>query len=112
MITAELRRAPDVWLVRVVGEIDIDSIEPLRAPLAQAAITRTEVVLDCSAITFADSSFLNAVLLARRTHPVHLAGVRGALRSLLDVTGAAEAFHLHADVPSALLHCGEGRRTG
>lgn len=91
--------------MRIAGEIDIDNIEPLRTALSEAVRTRTAVLLDCSDITFADSSFLNAILQAIRSVPVHLAGVSGMLASLLKVTGTVEAFHLHPDVATGLREC-------
>ncbi|MFF8982063.1 STAS domain-containing protein [Streptomyces globisporus] len=111
-ITAELRRTPAVWLVRIVGDVDIDCIEPLRTALSEATRTRTTVLLDCSGTTFADSSFLNAALQAIRFVPVHLAGVSGMLASLLKVTGTEEAFHLHPDVATGLRECARREENG
>ncbi|MFJ9624442.1 STAS domain-containing protein [Streptomyces sp. NPDC101181] len=104
-ITVELRRTPTVCLVRVVGDIDIDGVEPMRAALSEAARTGTPVVLDCTETTFADSSFLNTALHALRSVPVHLAGATGMLASLLKVTGTDEVFRLHPDVATALREC-------
>ncbi|OKJ27657.1 hypothetical protein AMK23_16025 [Streptomyces sp. CB02130] len=111
-ITAELRRTPAVWLVRIVGDVDIDCIEPLRTALSEATRTRTAVLLDCSGTTFADSSFLNAALQAIRFVPVHLAGVSGMLASLLKVTGTEEAFHVHPDVATGLRECARWEENG
>lgn len=94
-----------MWVVRIVGDVDIDCIEPLRTALSEAARTRTAVLLDCSGTTFADSSFLNAALQAIRFVPVHLAGVSGMLASLLQITGTEKAFHLHPDVATGLREC-------
>ncbi|MFG3430354.1 STAS domain-containing protein [Streptomyces californicus] len=104
-IVAELLSSPAAWLVRLDGEIDLDVIEPLHLAVAEAARASLPLVMDCSRVTFADSSFLNTALLAIRSVPVHLAGVRGPLSALLKITNTASVFELHADVPAALQRC-------
>ncbi|MFF4423870.1 STAS domain-containing protein [Streptomyces sp. NPDC001549] len=55
--------------VRPTGEVDIETAPPLRFAMAEAlahASPARAVVVDCSGLTFCDSSALNALLAARR----------------------------------------------
>ncbi|MEU9714516.1 STAS domain-containing protein [Streptomyces sp. NPDC047976] len=56
--------------IRPTGEIDIDTAPALRRALCEAlahASAAKPVAVDCSGLTFCDSSALNALLTARRT---------------------------------------------
>ncbi|MGW0423867.1 STAS domain-containing protein [Streptomyces sp. NPDC003015] len=52
------------------GAFDMDSIAPFAEALDTAASKHTKVVVDASAITFADSTFLNLLLrISQQTDP-------------------------------------------
>ncbi|MDQ0982948.1 STAS domain-containing protein [Streptomyces sp. V2I9] len=88
-------------------EIDVDHVEPLRLALSAAIRTGSPVVVDCSGIGFADSSFLNTVIVGACSVPIHLAGVPDGLARLFQVTGTTSLFPHHPDIPSALRRCAE-----
>ncbi|MFD3545838.1 STAS domain-containing protein [Streptomyces sp. NPDC058655] len=87
-------------VVRPVGEIDIESVSSLRLALSTAATHSAPdrpVVIDCSRLTFCDSSGLNALLTARRTAQeadtvIRLASPNHQLQRLLEMTGTLTLF--------------------
>lgn len=94
-------------VVRPAGELDVDRAAPLRAALTEAlahASAAVPVVVDCSGITFCDSTGLNAFLSARLAAEeagtrVDLAHPTGQLRRLLEITGADSVFPGTGTVP-------------
>ncbi|MFD5877402.1 STAS domain-containing protein [Streptomyces yangpuensis] len=94
--------------VRPVGEIDIETAPSLRLALAEAlahASSAKPVVVDCSRLTFCDSSALNALLAERRTAQetgtvIRLAAPNRQLRRLLEMTGALPLFPVDPDPPA------------
>ncbi|MFE2554076.1 STAS domain-containing protein [Streptomyces sp. NPDC059355] len=99
--------------VRPTGEIDIDTAPTLQLALAEAlthASPARPVVIDCSSLTFCDSSALNALLAARRiAQPtgtaIRLAAPNLQLHRLLELTGTLALFPLDQDPPA------DGRRS-
>ncbi|MFK0045901.1 STAS domain-containing protein [Streptomyces sp. NPDC090741] len=95
--------------VRPTGEIDIETAPSLRLALSEAlahASPAKPVVVDCSRLTFCDSSALNALLTARRTAQdtdtvIRLAAPNHQLQRLLEMTGTAPLFPLDQDPPTA-----------
>ncbi|CAM5520467.1 hypothetical protein SAVIM338S_03930 [Streptomyces avidinii] len=95
--------------VRPVGEIDIETAPVLQSALARAldlalASPAKTVVIDCSRLTFCDSSALNALLSARRAAEeagttIRLASPNSQLQRLLEMTGVLSLFP--AEDPSA-----------
>ncbi|MBZ9599414.1 MULTISPECIES: STAS domain-containing protein [Streptomyces] len=94
--------------VRPVGEIDIETAPSLRLALAEAlahASSAKPVVVDCSRLTFCDSSALNALLAERRAAQetgtvIRLAAPNRQLRRLLEMTGALPLFPVDPDPPA------------
>ncbi|MCX4625186.1 MULTISPECIES: STAS domain-containing protein [unclassified Streptomyces] len=94
--------------VRPVGEIDIETAPSLRLALTEAlahASSAKPVVVDCSRLTFCDSSALNALLTARRTAQetdtvIRLAAPNHQLQRLLEMTGALPLFPVDAAPPT------------
>ncbi|MFF8269613.1 STAS domain-containing protein [Streptomyces sp. NPDC016562] len=86
--------------VRPTGEIDIETAASLRFALFEAlahASPARPVAVDCSRLTFCDSSALNALLAARRAaHEsgtvIRLAAPNLQLQRLLELTGALSLF--------------------
>lgn len=88
-------------LVRLVGEIDLDSAPRLRRALRRAAPEATsELVVDLSGVTFMDCSGLGELLDAR-AHlggGLHLRGVPQRVRDLLRLAGLDGVFDIADDV--------------
>jgi anti-anti-sigma factor len=84
-------------VVTVVGESDLDNIEPLSVALDAALAHHPHVVLDLAGVTFADSTFLTALVSARNRAAeeggsVRLLAVSSPVQRLLDITGADALF--------------------
>ncbi|MFD9722308.1 STAS domain-containing protein [Streptomyces sp. NPDC059072] len=95
--------------IRPTGEIDIETAPALLLALTDAlahASPAKPVAVDCSGLTFCDSSALNALLTARRTAQetgtvIRLAAPRPQLQRLLDITGARSLFPVDPQPPTA-----------
>ncbi|MFJ3703997.1 MULTISPECIES: STAS domain-containing protein [Streptomyces] len=82
------------WQLYVAGEFDDATTGSLADVLDDACRERARrIVIDCSAVTFADVAFLRA-LLTPHAHDVQvvLAAPSGALRRLLQATGTVSRF--------------------
>ncbi|WP_433887444.1 STAS domain-containing protein [Streptomyces sp. CA-111067] len=88
-------------VIGVAGEADLDGIGPLQHALEQAARHHPHLVLDLSGVTFADSTFLNALLRARdralgEGGSVRLRAPSSCVVHVLAVTGADVLFPIVA----------------
>ncbi|MFF2817723.1 STAS domain-containing protein [Kitasatospora cineracea] len=107
-LTVVLRHPPDALVVRPEGELDHDSVEPLREVLERAvADPPGRLVVDCGGLEFCDSTGLNLLLrahaAARRVGlPLLLAAPGTAFLRLLEITGADEVLDLRPTVEDAL----------
>ncbi|MER7467402.1 STAS domain-containing protein [Streptomyces sp. NPDC097981] len=94
--------------IRPTGEIDIDTAPALHLALSEAlahASAAKPVAVDCSGLTFCDSSALNALLAARRAAQeagtvIRLAAPGPQLQRLLEMTGARSLFPVDPDPPA------------
>ncbi|MGW9369594.1 STAS domain-containing protein [Streptomyces xanthophaeus] len=94
--------------VRPTGEIDIHTAPSLHFALTEAlahASPAKDVVVDCSRLTFCDSSGLNALLAIRRTAQesatvIRLAFPNSQLQRLLEMTGALALFPVDHGPPA------------
>ncbi|MEU6313141.1 STAS domain-containing protein [Streptomyces sp. NPDC047014] len=93
-----------VRLIVCAGEFDQDNL----APLASACTTAVEdprvrrIVLDVTALTFADSSMLNLMLRVRASDRLVLAGpLPTQLTRVLDLTATREIFTLAESAEAA-----------
>ncbi|MFD5559265.1 STAS domain-containing protein [Kitasatospora griseola] len=80
------------FIVRVNGEIDLDTAPALRRALAAALDAHREVVLDLSEVTFMDCAGLGAVVRARNQadrsgRRLVLRGTSGCVVRLLELAG-------------------------
>jgi anti-sigma B factor antagonist len=97
-----------VQLVAVSGELDLASVNELRAALGTAVATRSQsVVVDVSDVSFIDSTALAALL--RSNDELSSNGVRmvmacppGPVRRLLTMTSLDDRLSLAPDRPGAL----------
>ncbi|WP_437081094.1 STAS domain-containing protein [Streptomyces sp. enrichment culture] len=93
-----------VRVIRCVGDFDLGVLAPLTAACEAAAADPgvAKVVLDVSAVGFADSAFLNRLLWLRRQQPTVLAGpLPSRLLRLLQLTGALSVFTIADGVEAA-----------
>ncbi len=99
-VTVESARAGQWPVVRVSGEIDIQTSPILEEHLVAAADGGlTSVVVDLAEVTFLDSTGLSVLIggLKRCQEAggeMRLAGLRPNVRKVLEVTGLTEAFHV------------------
>ncbi|WP_433888471.1 STAS domain-containing protein [Streptomyces sp. CA-111067] len=89
-------------VLTVAGESDLDSIGPLHQAVEQALDHHPQLVLDLAGVSFADSTFLRALLLARsaaakQAGSVRLLAVSISVQRILDLTGVGEMFPVIAD---------------
>ncbi|WP_330280747.1 MULTISPECIES: STAS domain-containing protein [unclassified Streptomyces] len=87
------------------GEVDLESVEPLRLALAGAANDgdRT-MVADLSAVVCAHAAIINALLPARLSlgSRVRIAALSWPVLRLVQILGVDHAFALHAGLQEAL----------
>ncbi|MFE5538445.1 STAS domain-containing protein [Streptomyces sp. NPDC056492] len=90
------------WVVAAQGELDQDTLAPLEEALAAAADRHPLVVLDASAVTFGDSSFLNLLLRAHHLTSLRIAAPAEQLSRLFALTGADTVLSVYPSVEDAL----------
>jgi anti-anti-sigma factor len=91
-------------VLTVEGESDLDNIAPFSRAVDAAVTYHPRVVLDLAGVTFADSTFLTALVTARnkaleKGGSIRLLAVSPAVRRLLDLTGADVLFPLATPGP-------------
>jgi anti-anti-sigma factor len=94
--------AGGAWVVAAQGDLDLESLPPLRAALEAAAAAHPVVVLDVGAVTFGDSTFLGVLLGVRQLTALRVAGAGHALLRLFSVVGADLVLDLYGSVAEAL----------
>ncbi|MFH8570235.1 STAS domain-containing protein [Streptomyces sp. NPDC017993] len=112
----------DALVVAVSGHLDLDNIAPLGETLRKAAEDGAgPVVVDLSAVTFADSTTVNVLLQAHAAlgPALRLAAPSDFLERLFTLTGLDTVLPLHESVakaidadPSAPLGADGGDREG
>ncbi|WP_308013446.1 STAS domain-containing protein [Streptomyces beigongshangae] len=90
------------WVVTVRGDLDIDSLARQRTRLESTAAAVPVLVLDLAAVTFADSTFLNLLLMLCRATDLRLAAAPGQVVRLLELVGADAVLRVYPTVPDAL----------
>jgi anti-anti-sigma factor len=94
------RVAGPAQVVAPTGDIDVETIGPVRAALETAA-RGPVVILDAADISFADSTFLSLLLSVRQRTDLRIAGAPAHLLRLLTITGADRILPLYPDVAQA-----------
>lgn len=102
-----VRAAGGAVVLEVAGELDHDTVGPLREALDDAVGPGGRVVVDLAGLGFCDSTGLNALLHSRLAAreaggSLELAGLRGPVARMFRITGADGLFPVHADVADAL----------
>ncbi|MFD8722867.1 STAS domain-containing protein [Streptomyces sp. NPDC059629] len=83
------------------GAYDPASITPLSEALQSAAEKHSRVVLDCAAVAFADSTFLNLLIGIHHTTDLRVVAPPAQLRRLLELTGADRVLKVQANLEDA-----------
>jgi anti-anti-sigma factor len=101
---AEVRRyeSRGVCVIAARGSFDLDSITPLANALGAAVRERPEVVLDASGVTFADSSFLNLLILTHQAGTLRLAAPPPQLLRLCEIAGVDGLLEIRDTVDDAV----------
>ncbi|MCX5387036.1 STAS domain-containing protein [Streptomyces sp. NBC_00083] len=101
----------DAWAIEATGDLDLDTLGPLKDALEEAAGRHRHVILEASRITFCDSSALNVLLHVHAATALSIAAPSESLLRLLHVTGTDQFFTLHPTLEAAA-SCGpdSGRR--
>ncbi|MFI8423826.1 STAS domain-containing protein [Streptomyces sp. NPDC085479] len=102
----------DAVVVAPRGELDHDTVEPLRTALEKHE-GAARIVVDCAGLDFCDSTGLNLLLRARARAlesgaRLDLAGLRPPVDRMFEITGAHRVFQVYADVGEALAADGTG----
>ncbi|MFD7258217.1 STAS domain-containing protein [Streptomyces sp. NPDC059874] len=106
--TCEVRHVRGATVLKLGGELDHDTAEPLREALqAVPAEGGERVLVDFSDVGFCDSTGLNVLLRGRLTAEragsrIELVGLRRPVERMFRITGADEIFSVYADVAEAL----------
>jgi anti-anti-sigma factor len=109
-----VERDQGAWVVTLRGEHDLSTATTLRDTLRDLFDSGSAVVVDLSAVTFMDSSILNAILYGReRAHEdaAHRFAVvmppgPGTARRVLELTGVDRILTVHPDRASAVAATG------
>lgn len=89
------RREGSDEIVALVGELDMDDVQGLRALLGEVAGMSGRVVVDMSETDFIDSTVIGAILLAHRDGcAIVLRNAHGEPRRALDIAGALDVVGL------------------
>jgi anti-anti-sigma factor len=100
-VAAQFAAGP-AWVVVAQGELDLESLPPLREALSTAATAYPVVVLDLSAVTFGDSTFLGVLFTTHPLNRLRVAGAGETLQRLFDVVGAEAVLDTYDTVADAL----------
>ncbi|WP_316764174.1 STAS domain-containing protein [Streptomyces herbicida] len=95
----------NAWVIAVPGNWDFSSIAPLADAMENAAREHALLVVDASAVAFADSAFLNLLLHIHHsgTTTLRLAGPPPQLQRVLQLTGADTVLDIRPTVHDATL---------
>ncbi|MER6072071.1 STAS domain-containing protein [Streptomyces sp. NPDC001817] len=89
------------WVVAAHGSYDMHSIQPLADALNAAARKHPKVILDASGVDFADSTFLNLLILTHQTGTLRVAAPPEQLQRLFAITGADTVLEIRETVYAA-----------
>ncbi|WP_329455163.1 STAS domain-containing protein [Streptomyces sp. NBC_01497] len=100
-VLGEQYAVPGAWVIGVRGDLDLDTLAPLRDALEAAVAEHPVTILDASGITFADSSALNLLLNTAQGTDLRIAAPSASLLRLLRITGADQVLSVRSDVARA-----------
>lgn len=95
--------SPDTAVIHAAGDIDLGSADRLWAQISAHLVPGVQVILDCSAVTFCDSTGLQVFMRAHKhaggSGGFVLAVVEGPIARVLKLTG------LIGQIPTGACHC-------
>ncbi|MEU3842740.1 STAS domain-containing protein [Streptomyces sp. NPDC028635] len=91
------------WVIAARGAYDMQSITPLAKALESAAKDHPKVVLDASGVTFADSTFLNLLILTHQAGTLRLVAPSAPVRRLCEITGVDRLLEIRDTLDEAAL---------
>lgn len=100
-LDVDVSAAPYGAIVTIAGELDLATVERVRAAVASETVAHADaVVVDLTGVTFMDSTGLSALMrfehdLGVRRRRLAIACPEGPARLLLDVTGVADQLPLY-----------------
>lgn len=89
------------WVVVVQGDLDMDSVPPLREAMERAATALPVLILDAGEVRFADSTALNLLLRIHQATTLRIAAPPAQLVRMLEVTGADQVLNLYPSTEQA-----------
>jgi anti-anti-sigma factor len=106
-LSCELIPLGDSIVVAVNGEVDIASAPVFAIALDRAVKAGQRVVVDCSGLTYFDSTGAHVLIAHRRHLPqIVLVGVGRAMQRLLDLLHLRSVFPTHERLDTLLEHGG------
>ncbi|SFF95714.1 anti-anti-sigma factor [Actinacidiphila alni] len=100
MSTSE-RASRSLPVVTAAGDLDASNLGPLDVELQAAAETASGVILDISAVTFADSTFLNLLIRTHQHTELRIVGLRPPLDRLFHLVGVDTLLRVFPTVAEA-----------
>ncbi|MFD3883157.1 STAS domain-containing protein [Streptomyces microflavus] len=94
--------AESLPVVCLRGEYDLDNLAALQAQIEAVIAAHGRVVLDASGITFADSTFLGAIIDVHRRTDLRVADPSPMVARLLDLVGINTFLRIYPTVDDAL----------
>ncbi|MBO0510752.1 STAS domain-containing protein [Streptomyces beijiangensis] len=98
------------WVIVAQGDLDPESLPPLRRAMEKAAAALPVLVLDVQAVTFADTSVLDLLLQLHRATTLRIAAAPPHLLRLVDITATDTALDLYPTVAHACTATTPGQR--
>jgi anti-anti-sigma factor len=92
---------PGALVVAARGAYDLHSIKPLAQALGAAVRTYPKVILDASGVTFADSTFLNLLILTHQSGAFRLVAPSQPVRRLCEITAVDQVLQIRDTVDAA-----------
>ena len=89
------------WVVTAHGSFDMHTVRPLADALKAAVGRHPKVVLDASGVTFADSAFLNLLILNHQVGTLHVVSPSRQVRRLCELTGVDTILEVRRTVDDA-----------
>ncbi|MFZ4139497.1 STAS domain-containing protein [Streptomyces griseoincarnatus] len=89
------------WVVTAHGSFDMHTVRPLADALKAAVGHHPKVVLDASGVTFADSTFLNLLILNHQTGTLRVVSPSRQVRRLCELTGVDRVLEVRRTVEDA-----------
>ena len=93
-------------VIDAIGRVDSTTAGSLEAVLLPGLAARPVVILNLSGVVYVSSAGLRTMLKAAKlakatTHRLLLAGLAPQVLEVLQISGCANLFSIHADVPAA-----------